>query len=159
MIHAVEPPVHEIAQIERAAVLDVGGGRGLDRRRDLVDLEIRSGERRLGDHIHLGGSESRSPSECARDGRCGLHVDRYGLRDESGFGNLQPVAAREANYLSCKRSLRIRLKIALDSRTPGLSNFPEACMGAPEGSLTWMRISPGGVWAWSERAEKYQGRG
>ena len=59
--NAVQPPVHEIAQIERAAVFDVGRRRGLNRRRDLVDLEIRSSQRRLGDHIHLGGLSARFP--------------------------------------------------------------------------------------------------
>ena len=54
-VHAVQRAVHEIGQIERAAVFDVGRCGGLNGRRDLVDLEIRSGERRLGDHIHFGG--------------------------------------------------------------------------------------------------------
>ena len=51
----------KIAQIERAAVFDIGRRRGLNGRCDLVNLEIRSGQRRLGDNIHFGGLELQFP--------------------------------------------------------------------------------------------------
>ncbi len=61
-VDAVEPPVHEVAKIESPAVLDVRRCRGLNRSRDLVNLQFRSSERRHRDHIHLGSLKTPAPS-------------------------------------------------------------------------------------------------
>ena len=54
-MHTVQAPIHEGRNIQRHAVVDVPGGEGLDRCRDVADRLFEPRQGRLADHRHGGG--------------------------------------------------------------------------------------------------------
>ena len=50
-LDAVEAPIHEIGDIERTALGDIGLRRDLDGRGDLIERQIAAGQRRGRDHV------------------------------------------------------------------------------------------------------------
>ncbi len=125
-MHAVEPAVEEVGEVERAAGGDLAVGRGLDRRRDLFERQLDARERRhFGDGDGVGYRwDSR---RCLRARRRLDHRRGLGPGDRRRSGEGYDEGRQEAGDTvpSCALVLglhRERTRLAINRRRrPALS--------------------------------------